>query len=301
MLIDDSRRSVPRRLPVTHSDPSKAARHTATTHVVAEHKPKSNGKHLAKGHSQQAEHKKARPTETPEQKKRFESRFDGVNGKVDLASRSFEKSAAWKKFNGEVGNDRRGASGELNVLHAGVSGSGKAYADLAHGRIGAEGSVGAKATLVDARGEAHANYGWGSTKVDGEGYVGAGANAKGDVEFDPRKGSVDAGVDASAFAGARASASVTQNVGPVGAKAGVEGWAGVGAEAKGDVGLKNGKLEAKLSVGAALGLGGEVSFGVTVDPVGAAKDVAHVASGAAHTVTHGLESGAKSVAHFFGL
>lgn len=109
MLPDGLRRLAPRLL-VTHTDPAKSA-------------PKPAARSTARGSSAKAHstaHGKSSVAHTAadQKKRRVTTTFRGVDARSTFAQGDFEKSAAWKKFNGQVDGDGAGASGELNVLHA---------------------------------------------------------------------------------------------------------------------------------------------------------------------------------------
>jgi hypothetical protein len=180
-------------------------------------------------------------------------------------------------------------------LAGGVKVKGEAYALRIEGRAGASAgidlknltlsttaSVGASAHLAGVKGSASRQVGSDDNnvtlKANVHAYVGADADARVGLTFDPAQGTAMIGIGAEAFAGAKARASFRpsinlagQHIADVGVKA--EAWAGVGAKATADVGMEKGVFTVKAELGAALGVGASLGFDVSVDVVGTARAV----------------------------
>jgi hypothetical protein len=202
-----------------------------------------------------------------------------------IAHGSFDKGVAAVSAKGSFKSKHVSGGGEVNLAHASVNGEGSVKADLRHGKLSAEGSVGAKANLVDAKGHLDVNSRLGRTRVEAHGNVGAEANAKGKIEFDPRHGSLGADAHVDAFAGARAGVNVSHKIGPVSGNAGVEGEAGIGVNLDAKAGFDHGKLSAKLDIGAALGIGADIKVGGSIDVGGAVHGAENVAKKGWHAIT----------------
>jgi hypothetical protein len=168
-------------------------------------------------------------------------------------------------------NGRGGVSVAPHPSHAVAYINGEAFA-------GARASIEAKHEVGSYRG-----------LISAEGSAGAQAFGTAAVVFDPRHGSLGAGIIAGGFAGVQANARTEHTLGPVtvsaevGVRAGVGGSFGVGA------GIDAGHFKATADLGAALGLGVGAKVGVEVDMKHLAKDV--------RAVGHAVKDGAREVGH----
>jgi len=192
----------------------------------------------------------------------------GLLGKLPKyeKSGSFEKSVAHSKTQGSFGDPNGIASGNYRAsfLEAGVNGSGRVAFEK--GALTAHGEVHAQATLIDAAADFRAKLGPVSVDAKGQAWVGAKANASGDLTIDPVNGKyvLEAGGDA--FIGAKASVEGKVSLGEYGGVGGkAEAWAGLGVSAKGSVRLENGRFKASFELGAALGLGFKLGFNVDIN------------------------------------
>jgi hypothetical protein len=229
-----------------------------------------------------------------------------AKGDFNWSNSVYSANHSWgtpgSNFNANVGAD---------FLQANAKGQGSVSFDPSHLTFGAQGSLSASAYLVNAHGDLNANYGWGSTQASGYATVGAEANAKGSIAFDPLHGTAAADVGVDAFAGARAGVDVKQTVGPATITAGAKVEAGIGVDLDAHVGFDHGKFSANFDIGACLGIGADLKFGFSIDTgklaheaLDLGKDVVHglasAATGvehAAESVAHGVEHAAESVAH----
>ncbi|WP_224248582.1 hypothetical protein [Hyalangium gracile] len=198
----------------------------------------------------------------------FGGALAGLLGKLPKLTKegSFEKSVAVAKKEGSFGDPNGIVSGnyKASVLEAGVNGYGSATFE--NGAAKLHGEVHAQATLIDAAADFRAKLGPVSAEGQGNVYVGAKANAHGDLTIDPINGkyALEAGGDA--FLGARAGVSGNVSLGEYGGLHGsAEAWAGVGVSAKAHIGLENGRFKARFEIGAALGLGFKLGFGVDIN------------------------------------
>ncbi len=198
----------------------------------------------------------------------FGGALAGLLGKLPKVGKdgSFSKSVSVAKTEGSFGSPGGIVSGNYraSALEASVNGSGSV--SFEGGVAKAHGELHAQATLIDAAANFQAKLGPVSADGEGHAYIGAKANAAGDLTIDPIHGkyNLSAGVDA--FAGARAGVSGNVSLGQYGGvHAGAEAWAGVGATAKASVGLENGRFKAHFELGAALGIGFKLSFGVDIN------------------------------------
>lgn len=200
--------------------------------------------------------------------KGFGGALAGLLGKLPKyeKSGSFEKSVAHSKVQGSFGDPNGIASGNYRAsfLEAGVNGSGSVAFE--NGALKAHGEVHAQATLIDAAADFRAKLGPVSAEGQGSVWVGAKANASGDLTIDPVNGKyvLEAGGDA--FLGAKASVEGKVSLGEYGGIGGkAEAWAGIGVSAKGSLKLENGRFKASFELGAALGLGFKLGFSVDIN------------------------------------
>jgi hypothetical protein len=192
----------------------------------------------------------------------------GLLGKLPKyeKSGSFEKSVAHTKVAGSFGNPDGIASGNYRAsfLEAGVNGSGRVAFE--NGALTAHGEVHAQATLIDAAADFRAKLGPVSVDAKGQAWVGAKANASGDLTIDPVNGKYALEVGGDAFVGAKASVEGNVSLGEYGGIGGkAEAWAGVGVSAHASVKLENGRFKARFELGAALGLGFKLGFNVDIN------------------------------------
>lgn len=254
-------------------------------------------------------------------------KFAGLLGKLPKVSKegSFEKGVSVAKTEGTFGSPGGIVSGSYraSVLEASVNGSGSV--SFEGGAVKAHGELHAQATLVDAAANFRAKLGPVNAEGEAHAYVGAKANASGDLTIDPVNGKYALDVGADAFVGARAGVSGSANIGDyAGVHGTAEAWAGVGATAKAHVGLENGKFSARFELGAALGLGFKLGFGFEINfkkigegikniikkPVeivknigksvgnffkGAASNVGDAVKNAGHAIAEGVKSVGKAV------
>jgi WXG100 family type VII secretion target len=102
--------------------------------------------------------------------------------------------------------------------------------------------------------------------VAAEARIGANADAKAEVVFDPKTGTFGAGVQAGAFAGGEisGSAGIEGDIGGVEVNGSLR--YGIGAEYSGSIGFENGTLHFKnVKAGLAFGVGGSVGFDVKLN------------------------------------
>jgi hypothetical protein len=192
----------------------------------------------------------------------------GLLGKLPKyeKSGSFEKSVAHTKVEGSFGNPNGIASGNYRAtfLEAGVNGSGNVT--FANGALNAHGELHAQATLLDAAADFRAKLGPVSVDAKGQAWVGAKANASGDLTIDPVNGKYGLEVGGDAFVGAKASVEGKVSLGEYGGIGGkAEAWAGVGVSAHASVKLEGGRFKARFELGAALGLGFKLGFNVDIN------------------------------------
>lgn len=198
----------------------------------------------------------------------FGGALAGLLGKLPKVEKdgSFSKGVAAAKTEGSFGDPNGIVSGNYraSALEASVNGSGSV--SFEGGVAKAHGEVHAQATLIDAAANVHAKLGPVTADAEGHAYVGAKANASGDITIDPIHGKygIEAGGDA--FVGARVGASGNVSLGEYGGVHGsAEAWAGVGVSAKASVSLEGGRFKARFELGAALGLGFKLGFGVDIN------------------------------------
>jgi len=179
---------------------------------------------------------------------------------------SFEKGvAAWKK-EGTFGNPNGPISGNYRAsfLEASVNGSGSVAFE--NGALKAQGELHAQATLVDAAANFKAKLGPINAEGEGHAWVGAKANAQGNLTIDPVNGKYGVEVGGDAFIGARAGVSGSASLGDYAGVTGkAEAWAGLGVSAHASAKLENGRFKARFEIGAALGIGFKLGFGVDIN------------------------------------
>lgn len=179
---------------------------------------------------------------------------------------SFSKGVAGVVKEGSFGNPNGVASGgyRASLLEASVNGRGSVAFEK--GALKAEGELHAQATLVDAAAHFRAKLGPVSAEGQGHAWVGAKANASGNLTIDPVNGKYGLEVGGDAFVGARAGVSGSVSLGEYGGVNGrAEAWAGVGVSANASLKLENGRFKARFEIGAALGLGFKLGFGVDIN------------------------------------
>lgn len=263
--------------------------------------------------------------------------FRPTPGKPNFLTKLLDKLPAWEKkgefARGVAVSVKEGSfkglgglaegEGRVSVLEASVHGQGSV--SFKNGALSAKGEVGAQATLIDAGGRVRLGKGDYGLDAAGSVFVGAKANAKGELVIDPKNGIYAARVGGEAFAGARAAAEANVNLGKFGSVGGrAEAWAGVGAAFHAEAGFKNGRFKARFDIGAALGIGFKIGFNVDINVKGivdavkapfkaigdlakkgvdAVKNVANkVVDGVknvASSVGNGIKNAAKSVGNFF--
>jgi hypothetical protein len=202
--------------------------------------------------------------------------------------------------------------GRISFLEAAVHGSGSV--GFKDGALTAKGQVGASATLVDMEGRIKLGKGDYGLDASGSAFVGAKANAHGELVIDPKNGIYAARVGGEAFAGARAGAEANVNLGKFGSVGGrAEAWAGVGAAFHAEAGFKNGRFKARFDIGAALGIGFKFGFNVDINVKGivgaikapfkaiasGVKNAVSTVSNAVKNVASTVSNAAKSVGNFF--
>lgn len=192
----------------------------------------------------------------------------GLLGKLPKyeKSGSFEKSVAYAKTQGSFGDPNGIASGNYRAsfLEAGVNGSGNVA--FANGALTAHGELHAQATLVDVAADFRAKLGPLSAEGQGSAWVGAKANAHGDLTIDPVNGKYGLEVGGDAFIGAKAGVEGKVSLGEYGGVGGkAEAWAGLGVSANASVKLENGRFKARFELGAALGIGFKLGFNVDIN------------------------------------
>lgn len=160
---------------------------------------------------------------------------------------------------GEIGTDRSGASGSVDVLTAGIAATGAISMGL--NGFEASGSASARADLLRIQGEAHAEQGTATAGTSESASIDASVGAHADVNASEHIGfdGVDAHGDAGAFVGgeAKGDTSISGHWGPFHAKASAEGSVSYGAGVKAGGSFKIGWHGIKIGgkVGATLGLG----------------------------------------------
>jgi hypothetical protein len=182
---------------------------------------------------------------------------------------SFEKSATgWQRagsFN-KLGGLAQG-QGSIAMGQAYVRGQGSV--SFANGALNAKGSAEASATLLDAQGSIRLGKGDYTLDASGYAYVGAKANAAGELTIDPARGIYAAKIGGEAFLGAKAGVEGEVKLGKFGSVGGrAEAWAGIGASFNAEAGFKDGKFKARVDFGAALGIGFKLGFNVSIDVKG---------------------------------
>lgn len=192
----------------------------------------------------------------------------GLLGKLPKweKSGSFDKSVAYAKTQGSFGDPNGIASGNYRAsfLEAGVNGSGSVAFE--NGALKAHGELHAQATLIDAAADFRAKLGPLSAEGQGQVWVGAKANAHGDLTIDPVNGKYGLEVGGDAFVGAKAGVEGKVSLGEYGGVGGkAEAWAGVGVSANASVKLENGRFKARFELGAALGIGFKLGFNVDIN------------------------------------
>jgi hypothetical protein len=181
-------------------------------------------------------------------------------------SGSFEKSVAAAKTEGSFGDPNGIVSGNYRAsfLEAGVNGSGSV--SFEKGALKAHGELHAQATLIDVAADFKAKLGPLSAEGQGHAWVGAKANASGDLTIDPVNGKYALEVGGDAFVGAKAGVEGKVSLGEYGGVGGkAEAWAGVGVSANASVKLENGRFKARFELGAALGIGFKLGFNVDIN------------------------------------
>jgi hypothetical protein len=245
--------------------------------------------------------------------------FRPTPGKPNLLTKILDKLPAWEKkgqfatgtaavlkegsFNA-LGGLAKG-SGRVSVLEASVSGSGSV--GFKNGALTAQGALHAQATLVDAQGSIHLGKGPYTLDASASAFIGAKADAKGELVIDPKNGIYAAKIGGEAFAGARAGAEGNVHLGEFGSVGGrAEAWAGVGAAFHAEAGFKDGRFKARFDIGAALGIGFKIGFNVDINIKGIKdaitkpfKTIGHAVSNVAHKAVDTVKSAVKSVGNFF--
>lgn len=179
---------------------------------------------------------------------------------------SFQKGvAAWKK-EGTFGDPNGPVSGNYRASFLEASANGSGSVAFENGALKAHGELHAQATLVDAAANFKAKLGPIAAEGEGHAWVGAKANAHGDLTIDPVNGKYGVEVGGDAFVGARAGVSGSASLGDYAGVSGkAEAWAGVGVSAHASAKLENGRFQARFELGAALGLGFKLGFGVDIN------------------------------------
>lgn len=180
----------------------------------------------------------------------------------EIASGTFSEKVAVRSGQGSFDTGHVQGNGSFDALYAYAKGSGSAT--VGADGLKAKGEVAAGAGLLEAEGTLKAGYGPIEAELSGKGFVGAKANAAGELTIDPVKGVYVAQVGGQAFAGAKAGVEGTVGLGEFGKVGGnAEVWAGIGVKANATLGLQNNRLKFKFELGAALGIGAK--FGVNLD------------------------------------
>lgn len=178
-----------------------------------------------------------------------------------IVEKKVEAEASAAVAQGEVGDEKLGASGE--VLSAEANADAAAGIDATRGAY-AEANAHAGAYL--GKGEAH----WANdsgTSAEVEASVGAEANANAEASIGPGGAKVEAGLDA--FAGGKAGIEGSQEFGDVGSvTAGAEVSYGIGAEANVDAEFSWDKISIGGEANLTLGIGGGINFDVSISPKG---------------------------------
>jgi hypothetical protein len=194
-----------------------------------------------------------------------------IGGLLPNVSRegSWSRSVVGKEYSGsfnKLGGLAQG-QGRITLGEAYVKANGKI--GIEGGALKATGSAQASATLLAAEGSVRFGKGDYTLDAKGEAYVGARANASGELTIDPAKGIYAAKIGGEAFAGARIGGEANLNLGQFGG-AGVraEAWAGIGASFKAEAGFKDGRFKARLDIGAALGVGFKLGFNIDINVKG---------------------------------
>ncbi len=245
--------------------------------------------------------------------------FRPTPGKPNLLTGLLSKLPSWEKkgefqlgtaqvvhegsFTGLTGLAQ--GAGRVSFMEAAVHGSGSV--GFKDGAATARGQVGVAATLVDLEGKVHLGTGAYGLDATGSAFVGAKANAHGELVLDPKNGIYAARVGGEAFAGARAGAEANVHLGQFGSVGGrAEAWAGVGAAFHAEAGFKNGRFKARFDIGAALGIGFKFGFNVDLNVKGLLdavkapfKAIGNAVSGAVSGAVDTVKNAAKSVGNFF--
>lgn len=184
--------------------------------------------------------------------------LDNVSSEPIVEQGLWDVGASDSVASGQVGDDQVGASGEFLSYDAQTDGA-MGIDPVRGGYIEANAEAGAYLL----RGEAH----WANehgTAAQGEGYIGAEAEANAGAQLGPAGARVEAGFDA--FAGGRIEGGVSQDLGP--ADVGVSGSLsyGIGAHADASAEVSMERVGVSVDIGATLGIGGSLSFDVSISP-----------------------------------
>jgi hypothetical protein len=245
--------------------------------------------------------------------------FRPTPGKPSFLTKLLDKIPSWeKKGSFQVGTAQvvhegsfKGlgglaqGQGRISFMEAAVHGSGSV--GFKDGALTAKGQIGASATVVDMEGRVKLGKGDYNVEASGSAFVGAKANAHGELVIDPKNGIYAARVGGEAFAGARAGAEAHVNLGKFGGVGGrAEAWAGVGAAFHAEAGFKDGRFKARFDIGAALGIGFKFGFNVDINVKGIVdavkapfKAIGSAVKNVAHNVVSTVSNAVKSVGHFF--
>lgn len=227
-------------------------------------------------------------------------------------SGSFSKDVALWQKNGSFNALGGLAQGEGHVSVGELYANGNGSISFKNGALNAQGDLHAGATLLDAEGHVHIGKGDYYLDAKGQAYVGAKADAHGELTIDPAHGVFAAKGGVDAFAGARAGVEGTANLGKFGSVGGsATAQAGIGVTAKGGIGYKDGKLQVGFELGAALGIGFKVGFHADINVKGIVDTVKNAISKPVEAVkdvvknviskpVEAVKSVGKSIAHFFG-
>ncbi len=212
---------------------------------------------------------------------------------------SFSKSATgWQRggsFNGLGGL----AQGQGSIAFGQAYVNGQGSVSFANGALNAKGSVSAGATLLDAQGSVHFGKGDYTLDASGYAYVGAKANAQGELTIDPARGISAAKIGGEAFLGAKAGIEGEAKLGKFGSVGGrAEAWAGIGASFNAEAGFKDGKFKARVDFGAALGIGFKLGFNVSIDVKGIKDAVVNTAKKIVEAPVEAVKNVAKKVGGF---
>ncbi len=217
---------------------------------------------------------------------------------------SWSKSVVGKEYSGsfnKLGGLAQG-QGRITLGEAYVKANGQV--GIQDGAFKATGNAQASATLLAAEGSVRFGKGDYTLDAKGEAYVGARANASGELTIDPKNGIYAAKIGGEAFAGARIGGEANLNLGQFGG-AGVraEAWAGIGASFKAEAGFKDGRFKARVDIGAALGVGFKIGFNVDINVKGIKDAVVKAVKApveAVKNVVNNIGDGIKDVAKGVG-